>query len=201
VKRRVVMSAVGALGISVLAGGQAAAQPAPWQIAQGSDGTLYLIVGGTRFELVPDEISDDDLAALDDGGTIGSQLPAPTPVPSPTPLPPTETPVPTVPPEAPINFTGSGEQNTKALTLRGGTYTVGWSVNWPGTAPGGQRSFAALALKNVDLSQATPVNLVDKELDPGTTLSGETQAYSLPAGQYYVAAIGEASWKVTVTPQ
>lgn len=53
------------------------AQQAPWRIVQGSDGTLYLVTSDTRYVVNPDQISDGDLAALTDGGSIGSQLPMP----------------------------------------------------------------------------------------------------------------------------
>jgi hypothetical protein len=69
--------------VLITAVGPASAQPAPWHIAQGSDGTLYLVTGTTRYVIAPDPISDDDLAALADGGPVGSQLPMP---PTPQPL-------------------------------------------------------------------------------------------------------------------
>jgi hypothetical protein len=59
----------------------ASAQQAPWRVVQGSDGTLYLVTGDTRYVITPDQITDDDMAALTDGGTLGSQLPMP-PVPT-----------------------------------------------------------------------------------------------------------------------
>jgi hypothetical protein len=60
----------------------------PISIAQAGDGTLYVITPLGRYTLVPDVISDEDLAALPDlgslpGGMIGAALPAvPTPVPA-----------------------------------------------------------------------------------------------------------------------
>jgi hypothetical protein len=43
--------------------------PSP-RVVQGSDGTLYLITGNMRRTLIPDTISDTDLEAMADGGTI-----------------------------------------------------------------------------------------------------------------------------------
>lgn len=86
------------------------AQPAPpvvpWRMVQGADGTLYLLTSDTRFVVNPDAISDTDLAALIDGGSLGSQLPMATATPAtvvtaaaatPTSVAPTNTPVPTAP--------------------------------------------------------------------------------------------------------
>jgi hypothetical protein len=63
-------------------------------LVQGSDGTLYVATDQARYVVNPDPISDDDLAALTDGGTLGSQIPATAPVVKAdvwTPPPPTKT--------------------------------------------------------------------------------------------------------------
>jgi hypothetical protein len=68
--------AVGLLCTSICAGA-ALAQTAPtWRIVQASDGSLYAISGGVRYELSPDPIGDADLAALTDAGPTSGALPA-----------------------------------------------------------------------------------------------------------------------------
>lgn len=62
----------------------AIAQSAPPRIVQASDGTLYLLKDGSRFALVGEVISDDELAQYPDGGAAGSAvlvglLPTPAP--------------------------------------------------------------------------------------------------------------------------
>jgi hypothetical protein len=46
----------------------AVAQAAPVRVVQGSDGTLYLVQAGNSWTLVPDRISDSDLATLTSHG-------------------------------------------------------------------------------------------------------------------------------------
>src|SRR3981081_806666 len=54
----------------------AVAQTAPVRIVQGSDGTLYLVQAGNSWTLVPDQISDADLAALNLSGEVDGTIPA-----------------------------------------------------------------------------------------------------------------------------
>jgi hypothetical protein len=64
--------------VALLVASIASAQSSPWRLVQSSDGTLYLLAGSTRYVVTPDLISDDDLATLNDGGVLGSQLSMPT---------------------------------------------------------------------------------------------------------------------------
>jgi hypothetical protein len=65
------------LALVAITAGSSIAQTAPgWHLVQGSDGTLYVVTGQTRYPVSPDQISDGDLAALNDGGALGSQIPA-----------------------------------------------------------------------------------------------------------------------------
>jgi hypothetical protein len=203
------LACVVALGI--FASSQVAAQVSPWRIAQGSDGTMYLIVGGGRYTIAPDAISDDELATLPDEGTIGGQLPLP-PVPAiavltsaPTATAvvaaaPTATPVP-VQAEQPVTVSGSGEMNSKPFALRGGNYTVSWAVT---VAKGGYGYFSA-GLVAVDPQNHSTAGAGSATFDSGQTKTGENQAYNLAPGQYYIhmstAGVGTIDWKVTVTPQ
>jgi len=65
-----VVVASSVIWLAVLAGG-ALAQSAPWRIVQASDGTIYVLAGGSRFAIVPEPISDDDLQGYTDGGPSG----------------------------------------------------------------------------------------------------------------------------------
>lgn len=53
------------------------AQPAPVQVIQGSDGTLYLVQGSNAWTLVPDPISEDELAGLSPSGELDAAIPSP----------------------------------------------------------------------------------------------------------------------------
>jgi hypothetical protein len=120
----------------------ASAQPVPWHIDQGSDGTLYLVTGDTHYVVNPDAISDDRLAALIDGGVLGSQLPlqsAPAVVVAPavplpvvaeptatlTPVPATPAPAATTAAQSPV--LGSREQPIPLGTGQGIAVSDGWS--------------------------------------------------------------------------
>src|SRR5438477_1575977 len=65
------------LALVVLIGGGnvALAQSDLERVVQASDGTLFLLKDGSRYVIVADAISDDDVAAYADGGQIsGSEL-------------------------------------------------------------------------------------------------------------------------------
>lgn len=66
----VVAAASSVIWLAVLAGG-ARAQSAPWRIVQATDGTIYVLAGGSRFAIVPEPISDNDLQGYTDGGPSG----------------------------------------------------------------------------------------------------------------------------------
>jgi hypothetical protein len=53
-----------------------AAQPSPLSVVQGSDGTLYLVPGGgNAWTIVPNPISDADLASLTPSGELDGAIP------------------------------------------------------------------------------------------------------------------------------
>src|SRR5207249_810926 len=52
------------------------AQAVPVRVVQGSDGTLYLVQGGSAWLLVPDQLSDADLANLTLGGEVDGAIPS-----------------------------------------------------------------------------------------------------------------------------
>jgi hypothetical protein len=87
------------LSLSVLVPHVSAQERPPVSVAQAADGALYVITPLGRYALVPEAISDEELAALPDlgslsGGMIGSAAPPPStpmPVATPAPVAPVET--------------------------------------------------------------------------------------------------------------
>ena len=69
-------AAVGAFALVAVLAVTAVAQTAPVRVVQGSDGTLYLVQAGNSWTLVPDQISDSDLAALKLSGEVDGTVPA-----------------------------------------------------------------------------------------------------------------------------
>jgi hypothetical protein len=51
------------------------AQPAPPQVVQTSDGTLYLVQNGSAWTLVPNQIDDADLSRLNQSGELDGTIP------------------------------------------------------------------------------------------------------------------------------
>src|SRR4051812_13400528 len=106
--RRLVVPFTAVVAAMVIVGSSSVfAQPFKLQVAQGEDGTLYVVTDFGRFTLVPMPISADEINASVDLGTIagnqiGAAFPAPTEVPAPTPVPPTATAVPAPPTPIPV---------------------------------------------------------------------------------------------------
>jgi hypothetical protein len=75
---RCLAAVLGAGALVVVLAVPAFAQAFPVRVVQAGDGTLYLVQGGNAWPLVPDAMSDEDLAALSVGdevdGTIPSEL-------------------------------------------------------------------------------------------------------------------------------
>jgi hypothetical protein len=94
-------AAVGAFALITVLAVTAVAQTAPVRVVQGSDGTLYLVQAGNSWTLVPDQISDADLAALnlsgEADGTVPAQLLASAPPQAAAPAPPAAAPAPAAP--------------------------------------------------------------------------------------------------------
>jgi hypothetical protein len=69
-------AAVGAFALVAVLAVTAIAQAAPVRIVRGNDGTLYLVQEGKSWTLVPDPISDSDLATLTSRGKFDGAIPA-----------------------------------------------------------------------------------------------------------------------------
>jgi hypothetical protein len=109
-------------------------QPTPLRAVQGSDGTLYLVQGSNSWTLVPDQLSDSDLATFNPSGEIDGLLPdrllvSPPPV-QPAAVQPTP-PAPSGP--APItgtvDLTGKAGSDTASPTLIAVGSTISSSVD------------------------------------------------------------------------
>jgi|SRR5579864_299402 len=144
-------AAVGALTLVAVLAVTAVAQTAPVRVVQGSDGTLYLVQAGNSWTLVPDQISDSDLAGLTPSGEVDGTVPAqlmasaPPQAVAPAPAPPAAAPP---APAAPVvvdklvrNYnTIYGAQSMVSISGGDGGYTVTakgplhWKV--PGSAAG-----------------------------------------------------------------
>jgi len=70
------LGVVGAFALIAAVAVTALAQGAPLRIVQASNGTLYLAQEGKSWTLVPDRISDSDLAALTPRGKFNGAIPA-----------------------------------------------------------------------------------------------------------------------------
>ncbi|MBV9171392.1 MAG: hypothetical protein JOZ81_15045 [Chloroflexi bacterium] len=78
--RRVLARAITVVCIVSLVAGlalSALAQQAPVQVVQASDGTLYVVQGSNAWTLIPNQISDSDLAALNNVGELDGILGTP----------------------------------------------------------------------------------------------------------------------------
>ncbi len=69
-------AAFGALGMAIGLALTAVAQDGPVRIVQSSDHTLYLVQGASSWMLVPDQITDSDLAALTPRGELNGIIPS-----------------------------------------------------------------------------------------------------------------------------
>ena len=121
-------AAMGTLVLVAVLAVTAVAQVAPVRVVQGSDGTLYLVQAGKSWTLVPDQISDADLAALnlsgEVDGTVPVQLLASAPAQAAAPAP--AAPAPAAPADKLVgNYNVNyGAQSVVNITGSGGGYTV-----------------------------------------------------------------------------
>src|SRR4051794_41545120 len=67
-----VLLQLGLLVGALVVGMSGFAQSAPPRIVQSSDGTLFLLKDGARYQVDVEMIDDEDLAAYTDGGMIGA---------------------------------------------------------------------------------------------------------------------------------
>jgi hypothetical protein len=174
-------AAVGAFALVAVLAVTAVAQTAPVRVVQSSDGTLYLVQAGNSWTLVPDQISDSDLAALtlngEVDGTIPSQLLASAPPQAAAPAAPAAAPAP-APPAVVDKLVRNynviyGAQSVVSINGGDGGYTVTakgplhWKV--PAYAPAGT--------PNCDLPDGTIIATF-------SLMQGYTDAYSGQHGNW-----------------
>lgn len=152
-------------------------------IAQGGDGTLYVVTDKGRYTLVPVGISDEELNASVDLGTVGGdQLVQPVQ-------------------QQPVTIEGEGGFNSAPFSLPAGNYLVTWTAK-PQASSRVNQCFYGASLKPV--TPAAPgsgfisASLGNAQVDG--TKTGETRIYNVPAGDYYVTASSSCRWSVTLTP-
>lgn len=133
----------------------AGAQSAPVRVVQKTDGTLLVVQGNSSWTLVPDQISDDDAAALAPSGEIDGTLPnsllvvqapeaPPAAAPAPAPAPvaaPAPAPAPAPPPArptAPPQVTVLNPLDNQLVSAKGGaSYTITGTATDPVAGAGG----------------------------------------------------------------
>lgn len=93
----------------------------------------------------------------------------------------------------PITISGDGRQQSAPFHLDGGAYRVDWTYGKP-VAVG-----TSIAIENADEANWTSSAQVVNGGPIGAT-SGQTFAYKLKPGTYYVSAQVAAPWSVTLTP-
>jgi hypothetical protein len=209
--RRFVAPFASVIVVSVLVGWASVfAQTTKLVVAQGSDGTLYVVTDRGRFTLVPVAISDDEVnASVDLGALDGSQIlgaapvaaapPAP-PAPTEAPIAPAATPVPPTPvPVKPIALNGKGTLNTQAFHLSAGNYNVNWKAHVDEVFG----SYGA-SLKPVTPNSRFFSGSLGSSgfLKQGQSADGQTVVYNVPEGDYYVDASSPgATWTITLEHQ
>lgn len=171
-------------------------------VAQGGDGTLYLLTDHGRYTLVPVGISDDELnASVDLGPVDGDNLaiawptPAPTVAPIVTSVSPTATPVPVAAPEpfTPIQVSGRGEEATRPFRLPGGNFTSEWRISG-----GSPTCFKTVRLLSTS-RQIPTTTILPTDYYGAAQKTGTTQVYNLPAGDYYANGVGGGcDWAITL---
>jgi hypothetical protein len=154
-------AALGTFALITVFASSAVAQPAPVpvRVIQGSDGTMYLVQGSNSWTLVPDQVSDSDVGALNPSGEIDGTLPndlfivqAPAAPPATAPAPPVAAPAPAGP--API--TGTADLTGKVASDAPGTsIALGATITSVVSSSTKSRDVYAIAL-----AAGTPYQLV-----------------------------------------
>jgi hypothetical protein len=158
------------------------AQTAPTHLVQGGDGTLYVVSGSTRYAVSPDAISDEDLATLNDGGNLGSQLTLPsTPAPTPVSAPPVSAPA------APTSAASTPAAQPTAAQATDNDVVVE-RVAWVPVGSNGQYIIGAALLRNPNNNAWLPTV-------PATATAFDASGNVLATDSGYVAlGPGEERW-------
>jgi hypothetical protein len=190
-----------------------AAQTAPVSVVQASDGTLYVVQGNSAWRLVPDQISDSDLAALSQTGEIDGTLPqslltvvepappAPPPPPAPQPAPPPQP----APAPAPPSPAGGTPQLTiltptegQSVSAKGGnTFTITGHAVDPVAGAGAIDSVDIWIFGERDAGGATHLGTATPDSQGDWSLSFQPTHFASTHTNIYVYAHSKASGQET----
>jgi hypothetical protein len=95
----------------------------------------------------------------------------------------------------PQTISGRGSGNSAPILLDGGSYQVDWKLSEP------TKDYVMLKLQSID--PAAPSRTADylvTSMPPASTSSGQSFAYSVKPGTYYLEVRAPAGWTVTLTP-
>lgn len=137
-------------------------------LVQASDGTLYLVRGGVKYTVEPDQVEDQALALIPDGGDAGDSA-----------APPAE--------EPPIVISLNGTANSDAFDLVGGDYQITWTST---------QTSQILTCNNSYLYQVG--STYDLTAFGSRTGSGTTYVYDLDPGRYYLRSESTCGWQITL---
>jgi len=99
----------------------------------------------------------------------------------------------------PFTIAGQGTMKTSLFTLAGGTYKVNWQATDP---PGGGASVGCFhGARLTPEAGSFGENLGSGTPAAGATLTGETFAYSVKPGRYFIDATSGCQWSITLTNQ
>ena len=189
--------ALGGLVCAALLTSAAYAQDAQWGLIQSNDGTLYVVVSGMRHRVQPVVAPDDVISALPEGAAWETGVMADAPTVSVQALTFTAAPL-----QAPtqangtIEVEGGGTGQSGQFHLSGGNYVIRWTAT-PLSATGCSLS-GVLQLRGQPQFQQNIANAVIRD---AVRRSGDTRAYALTPGDYFLNMSGACDWRVTVTPQ
>lgn len=104
----------------------------------------------------------------------------------------------TPPVQDPFTITGQGTMKTSLFTLNGGTY----KVNWQATPTGSSSVVGCFHGANLVPETASfGQNLGSGQVAANATTTGETFAYNVKPGRYYIDATSGCQWSITLTNQ
>lgn len=173
-------------------------------VVRDANGSLWVVFNDQRYRLpiypvessVVEGLPASDLWVVPsarDGWILG---PAPDWAGGETAFSPTPEARPIVAPEAPLIFEGGRSKKTDPFRLSGGHYKFRWTASGS-SGSGCFHTGTLMAVERMGYSSSAGSGDVANR---GET-SGETAAYNVPAGQYYLdMGSGCSKWKVTIEP-
>jgi hypothetical protein len=184
-------------GLAALLVTAAQAAETPWGLIRTDDGTLYVVAAGTRHRIVPAAVPSEVAASIPEGTAWDDGVMADGPA-----APIQALAVASLPLAAPtaangvIELEGSGTETSRLFGLSGGNYLLRWTAT--PRSPAGCYFGGVLRVREYPLFQQSLAN----ETVKGTARrSGETRAYTLKPGDYFVNVSSGCDWTISVIPQ